>query len=102
MWRLGILENNEHLLRSKRYYWHNRTEQVRANVETCKECQLVRQMGNIRSNVKDLKNIPICDLFYKITLDTTGPLPTKETNIFFLPLTITLNGAKQKLYQITL
>jgi hypothetical protein len=61
-------------------------KQVRAIVKTCKECQLVRQMGNIKSNVEDLKNIPICDLFYKIALDTTGPLPkTNEGNkyIFF-------------------
>jgi hypothetical protein len=62
----------------KRYYWHNRTAQVRANVKACKECQLVRQIGSIMSNVENLKNIPICDLFYKITLDIAGPLP--ETN----------------------
>jgi hypothetical protein len=80
----------------KQYYSHNRTEQIRAIVKACKECQQVRQTGSIRPNVEDLKYIPICDLFYKITLDTTRP--TRETNIFLLPLTITLNGVKQKLY----
>jgi hypothetical protein len=32
-------------------------------------------MGSIRPNVEDLKYIPICDLFYKIALDTIRPLP---------------------------
>jgi len=37
------------------------------------------------SNVEDLKNIPICDLFYKIALDTAGPLPeTNEGNKYIL------------------
>jgi hypothetical protein len=35
-------------------------------------------MGSIRLDVEDLKNIPICDLFYKVTFDIGGPLP--ETN----------------------
>jgi hypothetical protein len=25
--------------------------------------------------VEDLKNIPMCDMFYKVTFDTTRPLP---------------------------
>lgn len=105
IWRLGILENNEHLLRSIHVIiGDNKIEQVRAIVKACKECQLVRQTGSIRSNVEDLKNIPICDLFYKVAFDTTRPLPkpTRETSIFLLPLTTILNGVKQKLYRITL
>jgi len=61
-------------------------------------------MGNIRSNVEDLKNIPICDLSYKIALDTTGPLPkTNEGNKYILfAIDHYLNAVKQKLYRITL
>jgi len=69
----------------KRYYWHNRTAEVRAIVKACKECQLVRQIRNIMSHVENLENIPICDLFYKIALDTAGPLPeTNEGNKYIL------------------
>ncbi len=35
-------------------------------------------MGSIRLNVEDLKYIPIRDLFYRISLDTIGPL--RKTN----------------------
>jgi hypothetical protein len=42
-------------------------------------------MGNIKLNVEDLKSIPVCDLFYKIALDTTKPLPeTNEGNKYIL------------------
>jgi transposase-like protein len=37
------------------------------------------------SNVEDLKNISICDLFYKIALNTARPLPeTNEGNKYIL------------------
>jgi hypothetical protein len=42
---------------------------MRMVVKTCKECKIVKGTKIIRSNVKDLKNIPICDLFYKVALD---------------------------------
>jgi hypothetical protein len=42
-------------------------------------------MGSIKSNAEDLKNIPICDLFYRIALDTRGPLPkTNKGNKYIL------------------
>jgi len=76
IWRLGILENNEHLMKSVNVIIHiKKIEQVRAIVKACKECQLVKQTGSIRSNVENLKNIPICDQFYKVALVTTIPLP---------------------------
>jgi hypothetical protein len=39
---------------------------------------MVRKMGSIRSNDEELKSIPVCDLFYKIAMDTTRPLPETE------------------------
>jgi hypothetical protein len=33
----------------------------------------------MRSDIQEMKNIPICDLFYRVALDTIGPLP-KTTN----------------------
>jgi hypothetical protein len=34
----------------------------------------MERIGNIRSNVEELKSIPIHDLFYQIVLDTVNPL----------------------------
>ncbi len=43
---------------------------------------MVKQTGSIRFDVEDLKNIPICDLFYNVALDTIEPLlKTKNGNI---------------------
>ncbi len=39
---------------------------------------MVRKMGSNRSKDEELKSVRICDLFYKIVMDTAGPLP--ETN----------------------
>jgi len=33
----------------------------------------------MRFDIEEMKSIPICDLFYCLALDTTGPLP-KTTN----------------------
>jgi hypothetical protein len=42
-------------------------------------------MENIRSNVEDLNNIPICDLFCRVALDSRGPLPkTNKGNKYIL------------------
>jgi len=46
---------------------------------------LVGSEGSIRSGDEQLKNIPICDLFHRVALDTTGPLPkTKSGNKYIL------------------
>jgi len=33
----------------QRYFWHHRTEDVKAVVRSCQQCQLVRSKGNIHS-----------------------------------------------------
>jgi hypothetical protein len=46
---------------------------------------MVRKMGNIRFEDEELKSILVCDLFYRITMDTTRPLPkTKLGNKYIL------------------
>ncbi len=35
----------------------------------------MRSAGSIRSEDEELKNIPICDLFHRVSMDTVGPLP---------------------------
>jgi hypothetical protein len=42
-------------------------------------------MESIQSEDEELKSIPVCDLFYKITMDTTRPFPeTKLGNKYIL------------------
>jgi hypothetical protein len=56
-------------------------EQVKEMVKACKECQMVKRIGNIRLDVEDLKNIPICDLFYIVALNIAKSfLETKRGN----------------------
>jgi hypothetical protein len=46
---------------------------------------MVRKVGNIRSEDEELKSIPICELFYKVDMDTVGPLlETKSRNNYIL------------------
>jgi hypothetical protein len=47
----------------KRFFWHDRTESIKKFIRVCEKCQLVRQSGNMRFGIKEMKNIPICDLF---------------------------------------
>jgi hypothetical protein len=69
----------------KRYFWHNRTQDVKAVVRVCQHCQMVKKTGSIRSEDEELKSIPVCDLFYRVAMDTTGPLPeTKSGNKYIL------------------
>jgi hypothetical protein len=69
----------------RRYFWHSRTKDVRSVIKTCQQYQLVGSEGNIRSRDEQLKSIPICDLFHRVALDTTGPLPeTKSRNKYIL------------------
>jgi hypothetical protein len=58
---------------------------VKAVVKMCQQCQLVKSVGNSRSRDEQLKSIPVYDLFYKIALDTAGPLPeTKLGNKYIM------------------
>jgi len=69
----------------RRYFWHHRTEDVKVVVRSCQQCQLVRSKGSIRSGDEQLKSIPIYDLFHRVALDTTGPLPeTRSGNRYIL------------------
>ncbi len=69
----------------RRYFWHNRTEVVKTIVRICQQCQMVKSMGSIRSEDEEMKNIPVCELFYQVALDTAGPLPkTKTRNKYIL------------------
>jgi hypothetical protein len=58
----------------RRYFWRSRTADVKAVVRDCQQCQLVKSSLSIRSGDEQLKSIPVCDLFYRIALDTAGPL----------------------------
>jgi hypothetical protein len=69
----------------RRYFWHSRIEDVKTVVRMCQQCQLVRNMGSIRSEDEEMKSIPVCELFYWVALDTTWPLPeTKTANKYIL------------------
>jgi len=69
----------------KRYFWHNQIEDVKTVVKVCQQCQMVRRMGSIRWEDEELKSIPICDLFHRVTMDTVGSLPeTKSGNKYIL------------------
>jgi transposase InsO family protein len=51
----------------------------------CQQCQLVRSTGSIRSEDENVKSIHVCELFYRVALDTAGPLPeTKSGNKYIL------------------
>jgi len=63
----------------RRYFWHNRTADVKVVVRECQQCQLVKSLSSLRSGDEHLKSIPVCDLFYRVALDTARPLP--ETNL---------------------
>jgi transposase InsO family protein len=69
----------------RRYFWHNRTENVKEVVRVCQQCQMVRRTGGMRSEDEELKSIPVCDLFYRVALDTAGPLlETRSGNRYIL------------------
>jgi hypothetical protein len=45
----------------------------------------VKNEGSVRSGDERLKSILICDLFYRVAMDTAGPLPeTKAGNKYIL------------------
>jgi hypothetical protein len=46
---------------------------------------MVRKLGSIHYEDEELKNIPVCELFYRVVMDTTGPLPeTKAGNKYII------------------
>jgi hypothetical protein len=58
----------------KRYFWHNKTKLVRKVIRTCKRCQMVKETSSLHFGIKELKNISICDLSYRVVLDIASPL----------------------------
>ncbi len=70
---------------NKRFFWHDRNEIVRMVVKQCQHCQLAKNLGSIRLSVEEMKSILVYDLFYKVALDTTGPLlEIKDGNMYVL------------------
>lgn len=63
-------------------------KQVHSIVKNYKECQLVKHMVNIWSNVENLKSKPLSDLFLKVVLDTIGPFPKKEAKNKYIIIVI--------------
>jgi hypothetical protein len=84
----------------RRYFWHNRTADVKAVIRGCQQCQLVRSSGSIRSGDEQLKSILVCDLFHRVALNTAGSLPETKSGgqvyIFWWPSTTIRSGAKQR------
>jgi hypothetical protein len=69
----------------KRFFWHDKIEFVRTMVRQCQRCQLAKSSRSIKSSIEEMKNILVCDLFYKVALNTIGPLPkTKYGNRYAL------------------
>jgi hypothetical protein len=83
---LGYFDEQRTLAEIRRkYFWHNRTADVKAVIRGCQQCQLVRSSSSIRSGDEQLKSIPVCDLFHRVALDTTRPLPeTTSGNKYIL------------------
>jgi hypothetical protein len=46
---------------NKRYFWHNRTIEVKDVVCFCKQCHLVKSTRCIRLELEEFKSIPIWD-----------------------------------------
>jgi hypothetical protein len=71
---------------SRHYFWHDRREEVKDVVYSCKSCQLVKNTRNIKLKPKEFKSIPIWDQLYKVALDTIGLLlEMKHGNKYVLP-----------------
>jgi hypothetical protein len=59
-------------------------------------------MGSMCLEDEEMKNIPVCELFYRVVLDTTVPLfeTSQGTNTSLSISIITQNGVKQRLWLI--
>jgi hypothetical protein len=84
-WERVISEGRTLVEAKKRFFWHDRTKSLRMVVRQCQRCQLAKSLRNIRFGIEEMKSIPICDLFYRVALDTIGLLlETKNGNRYVL------------------
>jgi hypothetical protein len=58
----------------KRFLWHDRIEAIKKFIRAYEKCQLAKQSRNMKSSIQEMKSLVICDLFYCVIMDTTGPL----------------------------
>jgi hypothetical protein len=82
----------------RRYFWNNRIECVKVVVRMCQQCQLVKSVGSVRFGDKQLKSIPVHDLFYRshwIWQDRCLRL-SQATNISWWLSTTIRSGAKPR------
>ena len=82
---LGTTKTKDRLTRN--FYWPNCYQDVEEFVRTCHPCQIV---GNNRDKKKaPLKLVPIItEMFSKINIDATGPLPISDKGNKFLVTSI--------------
>jgi hypothetical protein len=59
----------------RQYFWHSRMEDVKTIVNMCHQCQMVIKVGSICFKDEKLKSLHVCELFYKVVMDITRPLP---------------------------
>lgn len=87
-----------------RLYQHNCMEQVKEMVKACKEFQMVKCIGNIRSHVEDSKNIlyVTCSTKLHWTLLNHFQKQKGAISTFWLLLTIIPSDLKRKQYLTTL
>jgi hypothetical protein len=52
----------------KNFFWHDRIEFVRMVVRQCQHCQLAKSSRSIKLGIEEMKNIHVCDLFYRVAL----------------------------------
>ncbi len=68
---------------SRSYFWHNRTETMHEVVQiSCKHCQLANCTCIMPSSMEELHNIPLCELFYRVPLDTLCKKLREGINMF--------------------
>jgi hypothetical protein len=72
---IGHFGGHGHLKSSKNILLAWSKKSIKTFVKTCEKCYSVRQSSNMKSGVEEMKNIMICDLFYRVAFDTTRPLP---------------------------
>ncbi len=82
----------------QKYFWHNRTEDVKSVVRRCQQCQLVGSEGSIRSGDEQLRAFP--SVTYSIGLHWTLRdhclKLSQETSTSWWPLTIIPSGVRQR------